>query len=52
MTTASADGLIPMTRRLLFVAYSFNGLPHEVVVDETQGLAIPMAKHRVDVIAH
>uniref|UniRef100_A0A0X3PIQ1 J domain-containing protein n=1 Tax=Schistocephalus solidus TaxID=70667 RepID=A0A0X3PIQ1_SCHSO len=47
LTTASAGGLLPMTRRLLFVAYSFNGLHHEVVVDETQGLAIPMAKHRV-----
>nr|VZI39925.1 unnamed protein product [Spirometra erinaceieuropaei] len=47
LMTTSAGGLLPMTRRQLFVAYSFNGLPHEVLVEETQGLAIPMAKHRV-----
>ena len=34
--------------RQLFVAYTFNGLPHEVFAEESIGLAIPMSKHRVD----
>ncbi|VDL39576.1 unnamed protein product [Hymenolepis diminuta] len=34
--------------RQLFVAYTFNGLPHEVCTEESRGLAIPMSKHRVE----
>lgn len=36
----------PSLRRL-FIAYRFNGLSHEVCVDENVGLAIPMSKHKV-----
>ncbi|KAM7542795.1 hypothetical protein Aperf_G00000003231 [Anoplocephala perfoliata] len=34
--------------RQLFVAYTFNGLPHEVCTEESKGLAIPLSKHRVE----
>lgn len=34
--------------RELYVAYLFNGLPHEVVTEDRRGLAIPMPKHRVE----
>nr|CDS25994.1 dnaJ subfamily C 1 [Hymenolepis microstoma] len=34
--------------RQLFIAYTFNGLPHEVCTEESRGLAIPMSKHRVE----
>ncbi|KAL5970080.1 hypothetical protein TSMEX_002188 [Taenia solium] len=43
---AACHGRRPL--RQLFVAYTFNGLPHEVCTEESGGLAIPMSKHRVD----
>ncbi|CDS39333.1 dnaJ subfamily C 1 [Echinococcus multilocularis] len=43
---AACHGRRPL--RQLFVAYTFNGLPHEVCTEESAGLAIPLSKHRVD----
>lgn len=44
--SASSDGAV----RELRVLYDFHRVAHEVTVCENQGLAIPMAKHRIEQI--
>ncbi|TNN13749.1 DnaJ subfamily C member 11 [Schistosoma japonicum] len=39
-------GLLEKSRQL-YVSYTFHDSPHEVTVNEDQGLAIPMSKHKV-----
>ncbi|KAG5444201.1 DnaJ (Hsp40), sub C, member 11 [Clonorchis sinensis] len=36
--------------RQLHVVYTFHNTPHEVMADESQGLAIPLAKHRIEAL--
>ncbi|THD25063.1 DnaJ subfamily C member 11 [Fasciola hepatica] len=42
--TALTEGVL----RELRVLYDFHGVAHEVITSEKQGLAIPMAKHRIE----
>lgn len=35
-------------RRSLRVLYTFHNVPHEITVHESEGLAIPMSKHRIE----
>ncbi|OON21941.1 DnaJ domain protein [Opisthorchis viverrini] len=36
--------------RQLHVVYTFHNTPHEVIADESQGLAIPLAKHKIETL--
>ncbi|CAH8583048.1 unnamed protein product [Schistosoma turkestanicum] len=42
-------GLLEKSRQL-HVSYTFHNSSHEVTVDENQGLAIPMSKHKVEIV--
>nr|CAH8819300.1 unnamed protein product [Trichobilharzia regenti] len=42
-------GLVDKSRQLC-VLYTFRNCPHEVTVNENQGLAIPMSKHKIETV--